>query len=83
MGTAIVKAASRGFAFFIFLVWLVPAFAQQQGAEPESLQAQYDAAFQEVLRSPGNLDVMFKFAAIAVRLGNYEAAISTLERMLL
>ena len=83
MGTAIVKAALRGFAFFVLLVWLVPAFAQQQGAEPESLQAQYDAAFQEVLRSPGNLDVMFKFAGIAVRLGNYEAAISTLERMLL
>ena len=83
MGTGIVKAASRGFAFFVFLVWFSPAFAQQPGAEPESLQAQYDAAFQEVLRSPGNLDVMFKFAGIAVRLGNYEAAISTLERMLL
>ncbi len=83
MGRGIVKATLRGFAIFVFLVWLPPAFAQQQGAEPESLQAQYDAAFQEMFRSPGNLDVMFKFAGIAVRLGNYEAAISTLERMLL
>ena len=83
MGTAIVKAALRGFAILVFLVWLTPAFAQQQGAEPESLQAQYDATFQQMLRSPDNLDIMFKFVGIAVRLGNYEAAIGTLERMLL
>ena len=83
MGTGIVKATLRGFAFIVLLVWSAPAFAQQQGAEPESLQAEYDAAFQQILRSPSDLDLMFKFAGIAVRLGNYEAAISTLERMLL
>ena len=83
MATGIVKAALRGFAFIVLLVWSAPAFAQQQGAEPESLQAEYDAAFQQILRSPGDLDLMCKFAGIAVRLGNYEAAISTLERMLL
>lgn len=83
MATGIVKAALRGVAFFVLLVWSVPAFTQQPGAEPESLQAQYDATFQQMLRSPGNQDIMFKFAGIAMRLGNYEAAISTLERMLL
>jgi hypothetical protein len=47
------------------------------------LQAQYDALFQQMLRDPSNLDLMFQFAAVATRLENYEAAIGTLERMLL
>lgn len=55
-----------------------------QAAVPAAeLQLEYDRLFQQTLREPGNLDVMFRFAAVATRLGNYEAAISTLERMLL
>ncbi len=40
MAMGIVKAALRGFAIFVLLVWLTPAFAQQPGAEQESLLAQ-------------------------------------------
>jgi len=52
-------------------------------AERAQLQSEYDKLFAELLKEPANLDIMFKFAAVAARLGNYEAAISTLERMLL
>ncbi len=47
------------------------------------LQKQYDAAFQEMLKQPANLDVLFKFATLASQTGDLEGAISALERMLL
>jgi tetratricopeptide (TPR) repeat protein len=47
------------------------------------LQRQYDAAFQDMLRQPANLDVLFKFATVAEQIGDNEGAISALERMLL
>ena len=48
-----------------------------------ALEQEYDAAFQEMLRQPANLDVLFKFAAVANKTGDLEGAISALERMLL
>jgi len=47
------------------------------------LERQYDEAFQETLRQPSNLDVLFKFATLAVQIGDTEGAISAFERMLL
>lgn len=52
-------------------------------AASSDLDRQYDAAFQEMLRQPANLDVLFKFAAVANQAGDLEGAISALERMLL
>jgi hypothetical protein len=52
-------------------------------SERAELQAQYDKLFAELLKRPADLDLMFAFAGVAARLGKYEAAISTLERMLL
>ena len=46
-------------------------------------EREYEAAFQEMLRKPADLDVLFKFATIATKSGDYEGAISALERMLL
>src|SRR5471030_3202240 len=46
-------------------------------------QRDYDAAFQEMLKQPANLDVLFKFATLASLTGDLEGAISSLERMLL
>jgi tetratricopeptide (TPR) repeat protein len=51
--------------------------------EKAKLKAEYDRLFADMLKRPADLDLMFQFAAVAARLGNYEAAISTLERMLL
>jgi len=57
--------------------------AQQAPTADADLDAEYDKAFQELFRDPGNLDKSFRFAELAVRKGNFEAAISALERMLL
>lgn len=47
------------------------------------LQRDLDAAFADVLRDPANLDASLDHAVLAVKAGNFEAAISSLERMLL
>lgn len=56
-----------------------------QGA-PETraqLEAEYNQAFEQMLKNPADLDITFRFAELASELGNNEAAISALERMLL
>jgi len=53
------------------------------GQEAASLEARKDALFQQMLRDPANLDVTFAYADVSARLGDYEAAVSALERMLL
>src|SRR5215469_16542340 len=60
-----------------------PEPAALSASERAELKAQYDKLFAQLLARPTDLDLMFQFAAVAARLGNYEAAISTLERMLL
>ena len=59
-----------------------PASAQPT-ATLQELERQHEAAFQEIFKDPGNLDKTFRYAELAVELGNFEAAISALERMLL
>jgi tetratricopeptide (TPR) repeat protein len=67
-----------------------PAWAQQArtaaaaASEPDraALQQEFDELFQALLADPANLDLTFRYAEIAVALGNYEAAITALERML-
>jgi tetratricopeptide (TPR) repeat protein len=57
-----------------------------QGVSPNvdpALKAEFDAAFQDMLRDPANLDKTFKYAELAVKVGDFEAAITALERMLL
>ena len=47
------------------------------------LQQRYDAAFQEMVRKPADLDALFTFATLASQNNDLEGAISALERMLL
>jgi len=47
------------------------------------LEAKKEALFQQMLREPANLDVTFAYADVSARLGDNEAAVSALERMLL
>lgn len=65
---------------FLVAVMLAGCQTADSGAE---LRRQYDAAFQEMLRQPANLDSLFKFATLAEQVGDNEGAISALERMLL
>src|SRR5437762_8505820 len=60
--------------------------AWSQGPAPTTspeLQREYDEAFEETLKKPADLDVLFKFATLASQTGDLEGAISALERMLL
>ena len=52
-------------------------------ADRAQLQAQKEALFQRTLRDPGNLDTTFAYADVSAKLGDNEAAVSALERMLL
>jgi len=51
--------------------------------ERARLLAQKEELFQQMLRNPSNLDITFNYADISARLGDNEAAVSALERMLL
>lgn len=48
-----------------------------------TLQAQRAALFQRMLDKPDDLDTAFKYAALSAQVGDLEAAIATLERMLI
>ena len=71
--------ARLGAMVAVFVAFCSAAYAQPSG----DLQAQYDAAFQEMLKKPADLDVLFKFAAVASQTGDLEGAVSALERMLI
>lgn len=51
-------------------------------ARNPALRAEYEALFQHSLASPGDLDSSFRFAEAATAVGDFEAAIGALERML-
>lgn len=71
-------------AFTVMSVLAGSALAQgvAPNVDPE-LKAEFDASFQDMLRDPSNLDKTFKYAELAVKVGDFEAAITALERMLL
>lgn len=75
-------------ALIVLLAFAADQAAGQPGTAPAAeteaqLRARYDTLFQRILSDPGDLDASFEFAMLAARLGEYEAAISTLERMLI
>jgi tetratricopeptide (TPR) repeat protein len=60
------------------------ASAQQVSPDERArLQAQKEELFQRMLRNPADLDATFAYADVSARLGDNEAAVSALERMLL
>src|SRR5258708_10866497 len=60
-----------------------PSAQELSDAERAKLQAQKEELFQKTLRDPANLDVAFAYANASAKLGDNEAAVSALERMLL
>ncbi|MBV9220077.1 MAG: hypothetical protein JOY94_11715 [Methylobacteriaceae bacterium] len=50
--------------------------------DPARLRAEADLLFKQILVRPNNLDAAFRYAEIETRLGDFEAAIGALERML-
>jgi hypothetical protein len=70
-------------ALAVFTISGEMAAQSPAGAETSSLEARKDALFQQMLGDPGNLDAAFAYAEVSAQLGDYEAAVSALERMLL
>ena len=66
-----------------FLGILVAGAADAQSPSGGTDGPEYDAAFEEMLRRPADLEVLFRFATIASKTGDLEGAVSALERMLL
>ena len=64
---------------------IAPASAQTQApaGSGQASDAELDRLFALMLRDPTNLDLMFQYAQVAIQIGNYDAAIGTLSRMLL
>ena len=70
----------------LVLTLLVPQFAQSQGVNsntPDQIRRAYDKAFETMFQDPGNLEKTFSFAGLAIKAGDFEGAISSLERMLI
>jgi tetratricopeptide (TPR) repeat protein len=73
---------------FLILIAAAPASAQTTSASsvpqtPEALAARQASLLQVMLASPEDLDTAFEYAMVSSLLGDYEAAVSTLERMLI
>lgn len=58
-------------------------FSSSTIAQSPADEAAYKKAFEETLSKPGDPDILLKYAALAVKTGNIEGAISALERLLL
>ncbi|MEY8843245.1 tetratricopeptide repeat protein, partial [Cribrihabitans sp. XS_ASV171] len=58
--------------------------AQEAGPDEgfAALEQRRAQLFQATLNDPANLDIAFEYALLSARLGDYEGAISTLERIL-
>ncbi len=81
---SLVRAASLGCAFVLAICMALSGGALKAAESPDpALQERYDVLFQELLRSPVDLDLLFEFAGVSAELGNYESAVSSYERMLL
>jgi tetratricopeptide (TPR) repeat protein len=50
---------------------------------PPEVEARRDALLRQMLANPSNLDLAFEYATLSSQVGDYEGAISTLERMLI
>lgn len=64
----------------VFSLFIGVAADAQQSSVSDRV---FEDAYQEVLKDPGNLDKSFRFTQLAIERGDYEAAVSALERMLI
>lgn len=71
------------FFFTVLLLSALASIARAADADQTALEARRDRLFQQMLAHPADLDVTFAYADASAKLGDNEAAISALERMLL
>lgn len=74
-----------GLASLCLLLCVIPgAYSQSTARRPPPIKTtpEYKALFKRMFDDPTNVELTFRFAALATRLGDYEAAIGALERIL-
>ena len=74
------------FYFVSILAFFTPSLAGAQGVNqntPDQVRIAYDKAFETMFKDPANLEKTFSFAGLAIKAGDFEGAISSLERMLI
>ena len=76
------KAHSLWAALVIFL-WVLLGPVSVSHSQELTIDEQYDAAFLEMYEDVGNLDKTFRFAELAIAVGDLEGAVAALERMLI
>ena len=64
-------------------VTLAAPAAEAQTADDGALRVQQADLFERMFRDPENLDLMFEYALVSIALRDFEAAISTLDRILI
>lgn len=67
---------------FLLIIALFFAAAAQANTYSDKKQ-QFDALYQQMLSNPADTDLTLKYAELAVDIGDYEAAIPPLERLLI
>ena len=60
-----------------------PVAAQVAADEEQALRVEQRQQFAAMFEAPDDVDLMFKYALTSIRLQDYEAAITTLERILI
>ena len=77
-----IKFHSPLLAFIVFAMMSLPlSLAQSQ--EAGNVKKEFEQTFQAMLSDPSDIDTTMRYAKLAVKLGDYEAAIPALERILL
>ncbi len=69
-------------ATFVLMIGLFIATQAQASSLGEN-QARFDRLYNELLADPANIDKTLQYAELAVEIGDYEAAIPPLERILI
>jgi len=52
-------------------------------SDKAALETRRQEIFEQILRNPGNLDLSFEYASLSTQAGDYEGAITAMERMLI
>ncbi|MEM7545524.1 MAG: tetratricopeptide repeat protein [Pseudomonadota bacterium] len=76
------KLGLAGSAVAVLLTISAPIAAAQETGEA-ALRQEQARLFNDLFEDPDNLDLMFAYALVSIRLKDYEAAISTFDRMLI
>lgn len=78
-----VSNRSRIAAFLSFCIFIIAPHAQAQTLLRGPGSAALDLMFQEVLKKPADVEVNLAFARRAIELEDFEAAVATMERLLI